>query len=362
MTQSVWPYDHSNEDSYAAEKPLSELWCFVICPANPSEYWDDLFGLINGICTELGARMGIAFRCRRAVDVVSAGIIHPEIWRDIHSADLVIADITGRNGNVMLELGVASAWLDKERVIIIRENVAGEARLFDINPARQIDYTRSPSGFRDLAARLFALIQDGIARAPFEQPPSTPLSLPMKLDLSRESDCKALWGLSGAHRRILPGEGLEFGSLHNFRFGWLSVGNVIARNIRVTGAFRFSSPRPNAPYPPWIGVMLRSQGYLASSGHLAVLRANGDVAFTQEVGGTQHEDVAIGYLQGFDAARDECVPFDIAIDENAWTIQIGSVNRSIKISELPHVFSEGRIIIEGQFCWTCLRKLEITAL
>jgi hypothetical protein len=186
--------------------------------------------------------------------------------------------------------------------------------------------------------------------------------LPVTLDLRRESDCKALWGLPGAHRRMLPGEGLEFGSLHNFRFGWLSVGNVIARNVRVTGEFRFNSPLPNPPYPPWIGVMLRSQGYLASSGHLAVLRANGDVAFTHEVGGTQHEDVAIGFLDGFNLARNEFVAFDIAIDEEAWIIQIGSVKRSIKISELPHVFSEGRIIIEGQFCWVCLRRLEITAL
>jgi len=362
MTQSVWPYDHSTEDSYAAEKPLGDLWCFVICQANPPEYWNDISGLINGICTELGKRMGVTFRCRRAVDIVSAGIIHPEIWRDIHAADLVIADITGRNGNVMLELGVAAAWLDKERVIIIREDTPAEPRLFDINPARQIDYTRSPSGFQGLAARLFALIQDGIARAPFEQPARPSLALPATLDLTKEADCRSLWGPPGAHRRILPGEGLEFGSLHNFRFGWTSVGNVIARNVRVKGEFRFSSPLPNAPYQPWIGVMLRSQGYLASSGHLAVLRANGDVAFTQEVGGTQHEDVGIGYIDGFDAGRNNLVPFDIAIDEKAWTIQIGSVKRTIEIPNLPYVFSEGRIILEGQFCWMCLRKLEITPL
>jgi hypothetical protein len=91
---------------------------------------------------------------------VSAGVIHPEIWQDIRTADLVIADITGRNGNVMLELGVASAWLDKERVIIIREDDPGEGWLFDINPARQIAYTRSPSGFASLMSRLAMLIQD----------------------------------------------------------------------------------------------------------------------------------------------------------------------------------------------------------
>ena len=64
----------------------------------------------------------------------------------------------------MLELGVAAAWLGKDRVIIIREDIPGEERLFDINPARQIDYTRSPSGFGALASRLFSLVQDGRCR------------------------------------------------------------------------------------------------------------------------------------------------------------------------------------------------------
>ena len=362
MSQSVWPYDHANEDCYVAEKPLGELWCFVVCPANPPEYWNDLFHLINSICTRLGQRLGVTFRCRRAVDIVSAGIIHPEIWRDLNAADLVIADITGRNGNVMIELGVAAAWLDKEKVIIIREDAPSEPRLFDINPARQIDYSRSPSGFQALASRLVALVQEGIARAPFERPRKSDVALPVALDLTKEADGSALWGLSGAHRRILPGTGLEFGSLHNFRYGWLSLGNVVARNVRVKGEFRFSSPLPNPPYPPWMGIMLRSQGYLASSGHLAVIRANGVVAYTREVDGVRHEDVEIGQREGFDPSRADFLRFDIAIDEESWRINIGTVTHEVKISELPFVFSEGRIIIEGQFCWVCLCNLEITAL
>ncbi len=145
MSQSVWPYDHASEDSYGAEKALDELSVFVISPAKPSSYWDDLFAMISQVCSSVAKQMGLPSKCRRAVDIVSAGIIHPEIWRDIRNADLVIADITGSNGNVMFELGVASAWLDKERVIIIREERADEPRLFDINPARQVDYVRSPS-------------------------------------------------------------------------------------------------------------------------------------------------------------------------------------------------------------------------
>ena len=362
MSQSVWPYDHARRDSYGAEKALGDLWCFVICPANPPAYWDDLFAMIAYICEQLSRHMGVPLRCRRAIDVVSAGIIHPEIWQDILSADLIVADITGRNGNVMFELGVAAACLDKERVIIIREDLPNEPRLFDINPARQLDYTRSPSGFSQLASKLVALIQDGIARAPFEQEPNVPLSLPAALDLTKESDCRRLWGPSGAHRRILPGDGLEFGSLYNFRYGWISLGNVTGRNVRVKGEFRFSSPRHDAPYTPWMGVMLRSQGYLASSGHLAVLRANGEVARTQENEGKDHVDIDLGKIGGFDPQRKDFVPFEVSIDETEWRIQIGSVEHATKISGLPLAFADGRIIVEGQFCWVCLRRLEVEAL
>ena len=358
MTQSVWPYDHARLDAYGAEKALSDLRCFVICPVNPSAYWDDLFAMIENICHELGRRFGVSIRCRRAIDVVSAGIIHPEIWQDILSADFIIADITGLNGNVMFELGVAAACLDKERVIIIREDLPNEPRLFDINPARQIDYARSPSGFSQLDAKLFALIQDGIARAPFQQEPTVPLALPAILDLTRENDCRKLWGPSGAHRRILP-EGLEFGSLYNFRYGWVTVGNVMARNVQVKGEFRFSSRRHDAPYPPWMGVMLRSQGYLASSGHLAVLRANGEVARTQENDGKHHVDIEIGKIDGFDPERKEFVPFEVSIDESEWRIKVGSIDQTTRISDLPLTFADGRIIVEGQFCWVCLRRLEI---
>jgi hypothetical protein len=357
MVQSVWPYDHTREDSYGSEKDLDELWCFVICPAAPPTYWDDLFAQINAACAQLGKAMGVQFRCRRAVDILSAGVIHPEIWQEIRTADLVIADITGRNGNVMFELGVASAWLDKDRVIIIREDNE-ETWLFDINPARQITYTRSPTGFANLISRLGMLIQEAIARAPFMRQPAASTAMPLALDLKTETDSKMLWGLSASHRRTLPGVGFEFGSLYNFRYGWISVGNLIAVNVRVKGDFRFNSPLSNSPGPPWIGVMLRSQNYFANGGHMALLRINGEAFMVQPVQGQPHKDVPIGRIDGFDP--DQFVPFDISINESVWSIRIGSVEHTTRIVDLPHVFSGGRIIVEGQFCWICLRTLEVS--
>lgn len=81
MRQSIWPNDHASEDSYSADKALDQLRCFVICPAKPPEYWDDLFAAIQQMCGMIGNTMGVNLSCRRAVDIISAGIIHPEIWR-----------------------------------------------------------------------------------------------------------------------------------------------------------------------------------------------------------------------------------------------------------------------------------------
>lgn len=204
------------------------------------------------------------------------------------------------------------------------------------------------------------LIQDAIARAPFEQEPQIDISLPATLDLTKDSDARILWGPSGAHRRLLDARGLEFGSLYNFRYGWVSVGNLVVRNVRVHGEMCFSRTLTSPPYPPWMGIMLRSQGYFANMGHLSLLRANGEVARTEYEAGN-HKDINIGKIDGFDSTRREFVPFDITMDERVWKVRIGSVKHSIAIPDLPEVFSEGRIIVVSQFCWVGLRKLSIEA-
>jgi len=72
--------------------------------------------------------------------------------------------------------------------------------------------------------------------------------------------------------------------------------------------------------------------------------------------------VDIGKIEGLNPSHDGPVPFDIAIDEVDWTVEIGLVRYERKISDFPHLFSKGRIIVEGQCCWVCLRRLEIISL
>lgn len=70
---------------------------------------------------KVGKSMGVDVKCFRADHIASSGIIHPEIWKALRTADFIICDVSGHNGNVMLELGVAAAWRRKEHVIILRD-------------------------------------------------------------------------------------------------------------------------------------------------------------------------------------------------------------------------------------------------
>lgn len=362
MNSSVWPYDHAGEAFGAGEEYFRKLRCFVLCPTEPRQLFDELFGLIRNICRELGQRLGEPIDCCRAIDITSSGIIHPEIWRGIRNADIVLADISGLNGNVLLELGVAAAWHKKQRVIILRENNPHEARLFDILPARHIEYARTPSGFSKLTDDLFQTLQDLVASAPFVGEYADPISLPLALKLTDGSDPSALWTPGMGHRRSL-GRCLEFGSVSNFRFGWLTVGDLRVRNVRVEAdlAPSYLKTGKDDPDIPWFGVMLRSQGYLANYGHLAYVRSNGTVWITlEEDRGTRHTDIQIGTIDNWDLGK--FVHFDIAIDHREWRIKIGTVEHVRSVKELPYVFGEGRVLFEGYSCWIGLKNLRVTEL
>ena len=192
MAQSIWPRDTAIEIDQPLKSP-GELSCFVISPFQPKTRFDDLFQLVDGVCEEIRTTLGLGqFSCVRSDTITSAGVIHPEIWRRIKMADVVVADVSGQNGNVMLELGVAAAWRDKAQVIILREENAEEKHLLDINPARHIEYARTAFGFAVLRNKLRETMFDAIAAAPFEDIPAGASQFPVVADLEKRRDCNQL--------------------------------------------------------------------------------------------------------------------------------------------------------------------------
>jgi hypothetical protein len=104
-------------------------YIFVIMPLKTE--FDAVYDMIRGGC---GNFAGVTFD--RADDWSQTGRITDQIIAALKAADLVIADITGPNPNVMYELGYAHAL--EKTVIVLNEDRDSP---FDVRDYRQILYT-----------------------------------------------------------------------------------------------------------------------------------------------------------------------------------------------------------------------------
>lgn len=75
----------------------------------------------------------------REVDRNQAGSINTVIVKDLLDSDVVIVDVTGRNPNVFLELGIRYALRNKITIVIAQK---GTVIPFDIKGYRYIEYSR----------------------------------------------------------------------------------------------------------------------------------------------------------------------------------------------------------------------------
>jgi hypothetical protein len=356
MTLSIWPHDTASEPDQPL-KPFGHLTCFVASPFQPKNRFDDLFELVKGACEELRALLHLdGFECLRADSIATAGVIHPEIWQYLKRADVVVADVSGQNGNVLLELGVAAAWRRKEQVIILREESAEERHLFDINPARHIEYTRTSSGFAILRRRLATVMHEAVAAAPFADPPTGDLELPLIAKLDDGKDCPALWVPPVSHRRMLS-DCLEFGSLYHFARSWLTLGGATPAKVRVRAEIKFTARRETSELC-WVGINLHAQLFYANLGHLALLRSDGTVNRTaRNEDPASHHDVQLGRIDRY--KPDDFVRFEVSMDDQAWEIQVGTVKTRVPLSEMDFVFATGRVLIQTYMCRVGIRHVEL---
>jgi nucleoside 2-deoxyribosyltransferase len=109
-------------------------YVFILMPFEES--WSDrVHAAISAAC-EQAATTHEALDWDRADDIAEPGRITDQIIAAIHRADAVIADITGRNANVLFELGFAHAL--GVPAIVINQEV--ENAPFDIKDWRAIAY------------------------------------------------------------------------------------------------------------------------------------------------------------------------------------------------------------------------------
>jgi len=91
---------------------VNERLVFVLTPLNSLFY--------NDFITVRSAVTNLAFECIRGDEKQFKGDIFPEMLKYIVQSKIIVANINGRNPNVLYELGIAQA-LDKNVILISKE-------------------------------------------------------------------------------------------------------------------------------------------------------------------------------------------------------------------------------------------------
>jgi hypothetical protein len=121
--------------------------CFVIMPFAPE--FDDVYEVIRATVEQYG------FDCVRADERYLSGPIFDDFIDEIQRADVVVADLTGKNPNVYYEAGYAAAL--RKPLIQIAQSVADLP--FDVRHLRVFSYNTKILGDRKLAHDLGAAIR-----------------------------------------------------------------------------------------------------------------------------------------------------------------------------------------------------------
>jgi nucleoside 2-deoxyribosyltransferase len=144
MVTSAQAEEKEQEDLIKNYKTAKKK-AFAIMPFNVA--FDDIWaGGINRACTTEG------FCCIRVDKISTSTWINDDIEECIELSDVVIADITGNNPNVMFELGWALA--KGKKPIIIRQKDDNQIVPFDVQNYRHIKYINSWSGVETLCKQI----------------------------------------------------------------------------------------------------------------------------------------------------------------------------------------------------------------
>jgi hypothetical protein len=131
--------------------------CFVIMPFSP--IYQTLYERVIRIAVE-----NAGLTCIRADEVFSKAQVTHEIWKQIRSSRLVLAELTGKNPNVLYELGLAHA-IGKPSIIITRNQ---DDVPFDLRALRYLYYnTDDPFWGESLRQQLTQMCRKVIEQSDF---------------------------------------------------------------------------------------------------------------------------------------------------------------------------------------------------
>jgi hypothetical protein len=129
---------------YAADRKI----CFVLMP------FEKQFDKVYKRCIK-PTLIGQKWACARADEIFEPREIIDLIWEQIHRADLILADLTGKNANVFYELGYAHAM--NKQTILITQSI--DDAPFDLKHRQLIQYSSTAGGFKNLNNSIIARLQ-----------------------------------------------------------------------------------------------------------------------------------------------------------------------------------------------------------
>ncbi|MEI6513879.1 MAG: RNA helicase [bacterium] len=122
-------------------KPQEEIKCGLIMPISAMddytpEHWKDVKRILTEAIVSIGEPN---FTIKLVSEDDDVGVIHKRIVQNIYSSDIIVCDVSGRNSNVMFELGMRLAF-DKATVIV-KDDVTEYS--FDTGVIEHIPYPRT---------------------------------------------------------------------------------------------------------------------------------------------------------------------------------------------------------------------------
>lgn len=153
--------------SYAVESGL----CFVLMPFRPE--LDEIYTRVIKPAVESEQ---LEMRCLRADEVFTDQPIISDIWEQIQKAELIVADLTGRNPNVLYELGLCHALC--KRVVLVTQKLSDVP--FDLKHLRVVIYKPSIGGTEQLLSDLTQALVSLRALGSPEQHELRPIAIPAR--------------------------------------------------------------------------------------------------------------------------------------------------------------------------------------
>ena len=116
---------------------VSKLMCGIVMPISEIDgcsenHWQDVYAIISQ-ATELAG-----FRSNLVSNSNDVGVIQKRIIQNLYDNPIVVCDVSGKNPNVMFELGLRLAF-DKPTIIIKDDKTKYS---FDTSPIEHLDYPR----------------------------------------------------------------------------------------------------------------------------------------------------------------------------------------------------------------------------